>query len=166
MLYEGKLNRVENRRDEAINSLEAGIKISENVGHGFTGARLMGALALSLSDPKAKSDALNEGEKMLQAGSVSHNHFFFYPDAIEVSLEIGDWDSAERYSNAFEDFTKPEPLPWSEFFIARGRTLAAWRKGLRDSELITNIQDLRHEAENANMTHALPALEAVLNAAN
>ena len=33
---------------------------------------------------------------MLEVGSVSHNHFFFYPDAIEVSLDIGNWDGAEH----------------------------------------------------------------------
>jgi hypothetical protein len=53
---------------------------------------------------------------MLEAGSVGHNQFLFYPDAIDISLGAGDWERAERYCFALEDFATPEPLPWSDFF--------------------------------------------------
>ena len=164
LLYEAKLDFVEDRRDEAIKTLELALEMSGAVGHGFTGARIMSALARSVEEPKAKCDALDEGERMLEAGSVSHNHFFFYPDAIEVSLDIGDWNGVERYAAALEDFTRPEPLPWSNFFITRGRALAAWGQGRREQHLKAEIQHLCHEAERVNFLTASPALQEALKA--
>ena len=100
---------------------------------------------------------------MLEAGSVSHNHFLFYPDAIDISLGAGDWDRAERYCSALEDFAKPEPLPWSDFFIARGRALAAWGQNRRDQALTEEIRRLSNLAAQADIAMALPALQAALN---
>ncbi len=80
-------------------------------------------------------------------------------------LSEGDWDQAERYAAALEDFTRPEPLPWSEFFIARGRALATWGRGRREPELVAELQRLRSEAERLSLTTALPALDQALKAA-
>jgi hypothetical protein len=162
LIYEGKLALVEGRRDVAIKHLEAARAISEDVGHGFAGPGIMGALALSLDEPDAKYDALDEGVRMLEAGSVSHNHFLFYPDAIDISLDAGDWDRAEGYCAALEEFSLAEPLPWSEFYIARGRTLAALGRNRRDQELTQEMERLCNLAAQANIATALPALQAAL----
>ena len=162
LIYEGKLALVEGRRDVAIKHLEAARAISEDVGHGFAGPGIMGALALSLDEPDAKYDALDEGGRMLEAGSVSHNHFLFYPDAIDISLDAGDWDRAEGYCAALEEFSLAEPLPWSEFYIARGRTLAALGRNRRDQELTQEMERLCNLAAQANIATALPALQAAL----
>jgi hypothetical protein len=53
-----------------------------------------------------------------------HNQLRFYPDAMNVALELGDLDELERYAAALEAFSKPEPLPWADFFVARGRAPA------------------------------------------
>ena len=86
-MYEGKLDRAEGRPDEAIKTLESALEMSGEVGHGFAGPRIVGEMARNLVETEAKRAALAQGERMLEAGSVSHNHFFFYPDAIEVSFE-------------------------------------------------------------------------------
>ena len=157
-----KLDLVEDRRDAAIKTLELALEMSGNVGHGFSGPRIMSALARSFDEPKAKCDALDEGERMLEAGSVSHNHFFFYPEAIDVSLDIGDWDGADRYAAALEDFTRLEPLPWSIFFIARGRALAAYGRRDHDNALIEELQRLNKMARQVGFKTAIPPIEAAL----
>ncbi len=63
---------------------------------------------------------------------------------------------------ALEDYTRSEPLPWSEFFIARGRVLAAYGRGRRDAALTAEIRRLREDGERLGLRTALPALEAVL----
>ena len=73
---------------------------------------------------------------------MGHNYFWFYRDAMEVCLNTGDWDSVEGYAAALEDYTRPEPLPWSDFFIARGRALATYGKGRRDDALIAKLREL------------------------
>jgi hypothetical protein len=59
---------------------------------------------------------------------------------------------------ALEDYTRAEPLPWCDFFIARGRVLAAFGQGQRDGEVLAELRRLRAEAERIGLTTALPAL--------
>ena len=51
---------------------------------------------------------------MLRRGAVGHNHLWFYRDAIEALLSAGDGADALEYVAALEDYTRAEPLPWSE----------------------------------------------------
>jgi len=162
LMLDGKLACADGRHGDAVAILETALTISEEVGHGFSGPRIMSELARNLEDPQAKRAALRKGERMLEVGSVSHNHFYFYVDAIEVSLSIGDWDEVERYAAALEDFAGAEGLPWSRFFAAYGRALAAWGRGQHDPEVVAAIEHLRDEAERAGLRRVLHALEAAL----
>jgi hypothetical protein len=96
---------------------------------------------------------------------VSHNYFWFYRDAIDVSLDAGDWDSAERYTAALEDYTRPEPLPWSDFFVARGRALATWGRGTQDGALHATLHDLSNEAHRLGIKLAAQRIGDALRAA-
>jgi tetratricopeptide (TPR) repeat protein len=155
----------EGRRPEALELLEQALEIGRDTGMAFTGPRILSAIALVTEDPERRRSALEEGEAILRSGAVSHNHFWFNREAIEASLNIGDWESVERYAVALEDFTRPEPLPWCDFFIARGRALAAWGRGRRDAEALAELGRLREEAERAGFMTALPALAAALGQA-
>jgi hypothetical protein len=105
---------------------------------------------------------LAEGEALIRAGCVGHNQLRFYPDAMQVALDLADYDEAERYAAALEDYTKPEPLPWSQFFIGRGRALAAFGRGRRSAALCTEIHRLRDDGERIGLRTALPAIETAL----
>jgi hypothetical protein len=93
---------------------------------------------------------------------VGHNHFYFYVDAIDVSLELGDWDAAEGYATALEEFAESEPLPWSSYFAARGRALAAHGRGRRDPEILAELRRLQDEAERVGFRTPLPPLKEAL----
>ena len=165
LLYEGKLDRVEGRGDDAIKTLERALQLSGEIGHGFTGPRIISEIARTHVEEEAKCAALAEGERMLEANSVGHNHLVFYRDAIEVSFDIRDWNGVERYAAALENFTRHEPLPWSDFHITRARALSAWRQGRREPQLMEEIGRLCDEAERVNVAAALPALKEALNSA-
>jgi class 3 adenylate cyclase/tetratricopeptide (TPR) repeat protein len=128
------------------------------------GATLYGVLALATDDPAERIAALHEGETLLKAGAVSHNHFFFGLHAIAVMLEQRDWDRAERYCGQLERYTAREPLPWSEFVIARGRALARFGRGERSAELRETLRSLCETAAGAEFKVALPAIDAALGA--
>lgn len=117
LLYEGKLLRAEGRQERAAETLKTAFDLSEQVGHGFSGARIAAELARNLTKADDINSMLAKGEQMLDAGSVSHNHFFFYPAAIDVALDMNDWDAAQHYVSALETFSKPEPLPWCDFSL-------------------------------------------------
>ncbi len=128
----------------------------------FEGARSLGSLALFTPDPERRRAALNEGEELLRLGATGHNYLWFYRDAMEVCLRNDEWDAVERYASALEDYTSTEPLPWSEFFIAHGRALAAFGLGGGDEESVQELRRLRDETKRIGMQNALPALEQAL----
>ncbi len=160
-----RIRIAEGRRSEALELLEQAHQISRDTGLAFTGPRVLGNIALVTEDSEKRRRALKEGEAILRSGAISHKYFWFYRDAIEVSLNIGDWESVERYAAALEDYTRPEPLPWCDFFIARGRALAAFGRGRRGAETLAELRRLREQAERNGFMTVLPALDAALEAA-
>jgi tetratricopeptide (TPR) repeat protein len=135
------------RRAEAVKLLEQAYAISCESGITFSGPWVLGALAVGTEDPGTRRWALAEGEKILARGCVFHNYFWFYRDAIEVALKTADWRAVDRYASALEQFTHAEPVPWTSFFVARGRALAAYARGMRDRATLQQLQRLRAEAD-------------------
>ncbi|ADE15948.1 ATP-dependent transcriptional regulator containing adenylate cyclase related domains [Nitrosococcus halophilus Nc 4] len=131
-------------------------------GTAFLGPWILGSLALVTEDTKKRRWALGEGERLLQENSVSHNFLHFYQNAIEAALVEKDWYGAERYAALLEEYTRLEPLPWSDFFIGRARVLAALGAGVWESTMGKTLQQLYAEARRANLKAALPALEEAL----
>ncbi len=145
--------------------LDEALEISRETGPTFVGPWVLSTRALVADGPEARRRCLDDGEAILREGCVGHNYLAFYPDAIQIALDDGDWDAAERYGAALEDYTRPEPLPRTDFFIARGRALAAFGRGRRDSATVGEIARLRDEAARVGLRTALAALDAALNAA-
>jgi len=81
---------------------------------------------------------------------------------MEAALNLGNWDDADVYAQALEDFTRPEPLPWTDFFIARARVLAAFGHGKRGEATLGELRRVRDEGERMGLKTALPALEEAL----
>jgi tetratricopeptide (TPR) repeat protein len=159
-VYLARIALAEGRQTEAIELLRQALEISRQIGIGFHGPQIFAALARALDPPEERRRILAEGEVVIRAGCVGHNQLRFYPDAMQVALDLADYDEVERYAMALEDYTLPEPLPWSEFFIARGRTLAAFGRGQRDAALAAELRRLCDEGERLGLRIALPAIEA------
>jgi tetratricopeptide (TPR) repeat protein len=157
-----RILRLNRRPLEALKQCEKALVISRQTGVGFAGPQVLAELALNADDPGVRRHALQEGERILQEGAVSHNHFNFYADAMDAYLETNEWEEVERYARALEEFTRPEPLPWCDFFIARGRILAAYGCGKREDSTIEELRRLRDQAESVGLRRALPALDAAI----
>ncbi len=128
----------------------------------FIGPWLLGTLARTTDDPEARRAALVEGEEVLAGGCVGHNYYRFYQAAIEAALLDRGWKEAERYAAALAAYTDPEPVPWADFYIAWGRTLAAVGRDPRDPDSRTRVADLIEEAEAIGLRSALPLLRQAL----
>jgi tetratricopeptide (TPR) repeat protein len=152
------------RRTRAARLVREALAISRETGMTYFGPCLLGWLALHTDDAEERPAALAEAEALLAAGSVSHNYIFFYHAAIEAALRADDWAAAERYAAALEDYTRPEPLPWADFIIARGRALAAWGRGERDGAAAERLRAVRDQAERAGLRSTVGAIEAALRA--
>ncbi len=149
-------------RVTAERTLDDAYALGRHTSLAYVGPWILAALAATTTDAAKRRQALAEGESLLAESSVSHNHLHFRQLAIEVALEDGDRSEALRHCTALADYTRSEPLPWSEFFIARGRALAAWTTGQRGDDERLTLQRLREEAEAVGLYAALPPLKAAL----
>ena len=69
----------------------------------------------------------------------------------------------EKFAEAFERYTREQPLPWSDFFIARGGALAAFGHGRRDAPEAESLKHLSEEAERHGFKLALAPMRNALS---
>ncbi|MBT5861095.1 MAG: AAA family ATPase, partial [Alphaproteobacteria bacterium] len=131
----------------------------------FVGPWVLGVLAKLSDDQDKIAWALKEAEAILEAGCVGHNYYWFYTDAMDVALRAGNFTECERYADALEAYTEPEPLPQSDFCIARGRVLAALGRNPSDKDALAQAVEIRATAEAIGMVRAASALDAAIAAA-
>ncbi len=162
-LFLGKLLAMQGRYAEALPLIERSLTFSRQIGIAYVGPIALGALALVTTDAAVREQALAEAEHVLRTGISSHNHLYFYRDAMEVSLATGDHERLARYALALEQYTAAEPLPWSDFFIARARLLVAHARGYRDAEMILRIDALYRRGKEAGYHFAVEALGQALS---
>ncbi len=160
----GRIRILQGNRREAIELVQKAIDILRESESGMTqnGPYTLGLLALATQDADQRRLVLAEGEALLAVGSVGHNYLEFYVDAMEVCLQMSEWDEVDRYARALEDYTHDEPLPRSDLFIARARVLAAHGRGKRDQQTREELQRLYDKVERVGLKFALPALEIAL----
>src|SRR5262249_53577655 len=114
LVYVAKIAHAEGRRGEAVGGLAPADGVAPRTGPGVTGPMIQSALAVALTAPNRRRRALAEFEALLARGSIGHNQLRAFPDAIDVALELSDWDEAQRYASQLEAYTRVEPLPWSD----------------------------------------------------
>ena len=152
-------------RHEPMVLLERAQAISNEVGAAFCGPWICAVLAFVTKAPQAQRRALARGEKLLASPCVSHSHLHFYQWAIEVTLELKDWDATLRYARFLENYTRAEPFPFADLVIRRGRLLARWGSGLHDDETLGALHALRSEAAGLGLLAAVPHLDAAIGEA-
>ena len=154
------LRRGDRRR--ALELAETGLAICREHGMGHVGPWIHGVRAMVESDPPARLQFLQEGERLLAHGCVSHNHIWLRELAIDALLEIGEWDAVEQNCERLRRYTAAEPLPASEFMVARGLALARFGRGERGADLHVALLELQKVAARAELNASLPAIEAAL----
>jgi hypothetical protein len=152
-------------RAKGLADLDAASRLIRERDLAYGGPWILGYLAQTTEDPDQRRAALAEGEAALSVDSVSHNHLQFRQCALEIALEQQDWNALEHHARALQDFTREEPLPWSDFFVARARALMAWKRGDVDASLARRLQTLEIEATQAGLEPAAAALAAAAKGA-
>jgi tetratricopeptide (TPR) repeat protein len=152
-------------RAGAVELLESGWAISRETGVTQLGPTVLGALALATADPVRRHEALREGREILERGCVSHNYFWFYRRAIEVSLAEADWDAADAYARALERYFHAEPVPWSDFIVARAQLLAQLGRRGPEEQVIVQLRRLRDDAMRLGLKTEVEHLDVALESA-
>ena len=158
-----EVRRLRGRPEEAEALLGDAIAMARESGFPFVGPWILAQLAATTREPYRRAEALAECEALLARGTVGHNYFWSYRFAMEASLDAGAWQEAERYAQALEDYTRPEPLGWSNFWVAWGRTLAAYGRRPADPNNGADLRRTRDEAVRVGIAAALPLLDQALS---
>jgi class 3 adenylate cyclase/tetratricopeptide (TPR) repeat protein len=160
--FEARILLDAGNRTDAATILGEALAICRDAGTQFIGPQVVSALSRAVEDPAERASLLAEGAQMLERGSLGHNHLWYRRDAIEALLAAGDSEGVMRHVVALEDYTRAEPLPWSDLFAARGRALAAsLRRGL-DEGLREELQSIRTAMLSTELKAFLPPVEAAL----
>lgn len=125
----------------------------------FVGAKLFVMLSMVTDDAATRVRALQTGERLVRDGCMGENTLLFYFFAMDACLDAEEWVEVERYAQALEDYTRAEPLPRSDYMMARARVLAAFGRGDRGKATMLEIQRLIDKAERMHLKITIPALE-------
>ena len=125
---------------------------ARETGMGFQGPIILGLMMRLAPDAKTRARHAAEAEKLLAAGSISHNQFFFRRYGIDDCIARRDPKGALRHAAALEAFTRREPLPYTDFLIRRARALAAWVKSPADRKIVQAVGALQSEAASIGWT--------------
>ncbi len=125
LVIEGLARLGGGERDQALALLEQAVERSMATAPTYCGAWALAALALATRDETRGRALIDEAERLLALGCVSHNHLEFRMLAIEFLLDLGDWPGVEAHAARLAHFTRDEPLPWADLVISRARALAA-----------------------------------------
>lgn len=162
-LARGKYELLRNGdREAAFAALLTAYETAQANTETFMGPWLLSVAAVAAPTDEQREWALREGERILASGAVSHNYFIFYANAMEACRAAGEWDDVLRYADALAQYTKEEPLEWSDFHIKLGRTLAAIGRGECDQAAVVALNELHDTAKKFELMFALPTIEAAL----
>ncbi len=149
-------------RKDIDEMMDGAAEISRATSIGFLGPWVMGTLALVSGDPERSRKAMREAEEILTGDCVGHNYLAFYKLAMEISVRLEDWDEVNRFADALEAYCRPEPLPRSDFYIARGRALAKYGRGERGNDTMQALTRLREQAEQIGLMSALAGIDRAM----
>jgi class 3 adenylate cyclase/tetratricopeptide (TPR) repeat protein len=144
------------RADEARENLTAGLGLARETGMGFCGLMLLGLMARVSRDPVERAGCHAEAAAILAQGCVAHSHFSYHRLSIEDGIVQRDWTQASAHIDALAAFTQREPLPYTDFILARGRTLVGLAARPQDPRLQATLADLRMRAESLNWPISWP----------
>jgi class 3 adenylate cyclase len=150
-------------RGAAHELLMRALDLSRQSGPAFLAAAVFGKLGLLARDAIERKQALAQGEALLQQNCIGHCRVYFCRDAIEASLAANEWNQALHYAGIMEEFTRPEPLPWTDLLIARARALVALGTDGADTNSTVQLRKIRGEIERAGFVPALAAIDAALS---
>jgi tetratricopeptide (TPR) repeat protein len=165
LILEGLALRGLGRLDEGYGLLERSAAVSREVCPTYCGPWAFAALALATTDANRARALIDEGERLLERGCVSHNHLDFRPAAIEVSLRDGDARAALHHADALERYTSEEPLAPASMYVERGRLLVALRSGTPVPALIDRINNTLQQFDSMGFVAASAGLRAAVDAA-
>ena len=96
-------------------------------------------------DPRERERYRREAEVLIVQGGVGHSPIGYRRHGIEDALARGEHSLALEHATALAAYTRDEPLPYTEFLIARCRVLVGLASRPDEPELHAELARLRAE---------------------
>ncbi len=144
------------RLTEGRDRIERSLALSREIGMGFCGPMALGVKARLLVDAQERERCRAEAEALIARGCTSHNLINYHRHGIEDALARGEFARGLEHAAALEVYTRGEPLPYSDFVIARARVLIGLASRPDDPTLREELARLRREAERVRWPIAWP----------
>jgi class 3 adenylate cyclase/predicted ATPase len=135
------------RLDEAHACLIDALALAREFGMGFCGPMILGLFQRMGADARSRERYAAEARSLLEQGCVAHSQIAYYRLALEDAIARHEWPRALEYVGAMAAYTRREPLPYTDFLMARGRTLVALAAQPQDPVLRAELAALRAQAE-------------------
>jgi tetratricopeptide (TPR) repeat protein len=162
LAFRGELLRTMGERARAREELKEALAIARATGMAYMGPVYLGMLANAEDDAASRRAALEEGEALLAGNGLAHNHLLYRRDAIDACLRAGDWPGMRHHADRLQAHTRAQPLPWSDFFIARARALADAAGRAPAGALRVELERLAAEGRKVGQRVAVRDIEEVL----
>jgi predicted ATPase/class 3 adenylate cyclase len=130
----------------------------------FATPMALSTLARAVTDASQADNYLAEAEAILAQGSMSHNHFWFRLDAMELGLKRADAQMVARHAMSLDQYISAEPPAWAQFHIRRCQLLSTVPNGDEKGKLRSDILELIEDAKKRNQRPAIASLNAALEA--
>ena len=150
------------RLTEARALVAEAIDLSKQTSTGFLGPALFAAMAGVAEGTAERRRWLEEGHAMLGADCVAPSRLMFYRDAIEASLEDGNWDDALRYADALEQSVASEPVAFAQLVAARGRAMVAFHRDGPRPDIVAELISVRARLLRASFGGFVTGIDAAL----
>ncbi len=161
LCFLAKVALAKDQTDVALALAKSSVEHNRQHGFVFSGAMTLGTLARAVSDPQEADGYLAEGQTILDQGCVSHNHFWYRLDGMELGLKRADCAMVESHASGLEGFIAKQTSPWAEFHIRRCRALA---QALQADPQATTNPDLLALLAEARERHQKPAIASLQSA--
>ena len=159
LMFMGKIRLLQGKREEALALAEQSIQVCRDTGFAFNGPIALSVRAYATLDRDVYERSVAEAHEVLQAGSLSHNYLWSYRNCIDAALAMDDYDGVQRFAAALEEYTRAEPLPWSNFYIERARALVAFHRDPQSPEAVQGLRDVTAFAHAHGFATAAAALD-------
>ena len=131
----------------ARDQLHEALDIARASGAGFSGPMVLGMLLRVTDDPQERAAYATEAEQLLAAGCISHSHVYYRRYGMEDALVRGYLDEALSHAAALDQYTRADPLPYTNLLIRRARAVAALARAPHDAAMRTAVTKVKADAE-------------------
>ncbi len=122
------------------------IVLARETGMPFCGPLVLALAARMLEAGPERERCRDEVLAMLGQRALGHSQIGFHRLGIDDALARGEWGRAREHADTLEALTRDEPLPYVDFLIARGRSLAALGENPGERAARAEVERLKREA--------------------